>query len=104
AHGTVPIVRATGGLADTVVDADPRTLADGTATGFAFSDPTPEALWQTIERALALWPDRAARVRLMRTGMSHDRSWSRTAREYTRLYEEIGRRARSRDIPQSARP
>ncbi len=40
AHGTVPIVRATGGLADTVVDASPRTLADGTATGFCFSDPT----------------------------------------------------------------
>ncbi len=36
AHGTVPIVRATGGLADTVVDATPQTLADGTATGFVF--------------------------------------------------------------------
>ena len=58
AHGTVPIVRATGGLADTVVDANPRTLADGTATGFSFIPTTPEALWQTIERALMVWEDR----------------------------------------------
>ena len=47
AHGTVPIVRATGGLADTVVDANPRTLADGTANGFSSAIPTAEALWQT---------------------------------------------------------
>ena len=59
AHGTVPIVRATGGLADTVVDTNPRTLADGTANGFVFAEADPPALWQTIERALALWPDRA---------------------------------------------
>ena len=53
-------MRATGGLADTVVDANPETLADGTANGFVFAEPTPQALWQTIERALALWPDRDA--------------------------------------------
>ena len=44
AYGTVPIVRATGGLADTVVDATPEALADGTATGFAFREATPAAL------------------------------------------------------------
>ena len=60
AHGTVPVVRATGGLADTVIDASPENLANGTATGFVFIEPTPPALWATIERALALWPDRAA--------------------------------------------
>ncbi len=102
AHGTVPIVRATGGLADTVVDANPRTLADGTANGFSFTDPTPQALWQTIERALALWPDRDAWVELMRNGMNADWSWNRSAREYTRLYEEIGRRVRSRNTPPNA--
>jgi starch synthase len=92
----VPIVRSTGGLSDTVVDANPRTLAEGTATGFCFSDPTAGALWQTIERALTLWPDRDAWLKLMRTGMGQDWSWDRSAREYTRLYEEIARRARSR--------
>ena len=59
AHGTVPLVRATGGLADTVVDANPQTLAAGTANGFVFAEANPQALWLTIERALALWPDRA---------------------------------------------
>jgi starch synthase len=97
AHGTVPIVRATGGLADTVVDANPRTLADGTANGFRFAEPTAQALWQTIERAMALWPDRDAWLKLMRTGMNADWSWDRSAREYSRLYEEITRRLRSRN-------
>jgi starch synthase len=96
AHGTVPIVRATGGLADTVVDANPQILADGTATGFSFHDATAEALWQTIERALELWPDRDVWVELMRTGMNQDWSWDRSAHEYTQLYEEIARRVRSR--------
>lgn len=100
AHGTVPVVRATGGLADTVTDATPSTLADGTATGFCFTEPTAAALWQTIERALALWPDRDAWTRLMRTGMRQDWSWDRSAREYTRVYEEIGRRVTSRNAPQ----
>ncbi len=107
AHGTVPIVRATGGLADTVVDANPRTLADGTATGFSFIEPTAEALWQTIERALALWPDRDAWVKLMRDGMSADWSWDRSAREYSRLYDEIAPRRlpkpRSPSVPSRSR-
>ena len=79
-------------------------LADGTATGFTFTDPTAEALWQTIERALALWPDRDAWVKLMRTGMNADWSWDRSAREYTRLYEEIARRVGSRSARPSVRP
>ena len=50
AHGTLPIVRATGGLADTVIDATPEHLADGTANGFVFRDETPDALWSAIQR------------------------------------------------------
>ena len=97
AHGTVPVVRATGGLADTVVDANPENLADGTANGFVFAEATPQALWSTIERVLALWPDRETWLRLMRTGMNADWSWDRSAREYVRLYEEIRRRVGFRD-------
>ncbi|HEX8203088.1 MAG TPA: glycogen synthase GlgA [Isosphaeraceae bacterium] len=94
AYGTVPIVRATGGLADTVVDAEPRSLADGTATGFVFREPSPRALRGAIDRALALWPDRPAWMRLVGAGMQADWSWDRGAREYVGLYEEIhGRRA-----------
>jgi starch synthase len=102
AHGTVPIVRTTGGLADTVVDANPRTLANGTATGFCFTEPTPQALWPTIERALALWPDRDAWAKLVQAGMKADWSWDRSATEYVRLYEEIRRRIRSRNYPPEA--
>jgi starch synthase len=96
AHGTVPVVRATGGLADTVIDANPRTLADGIATGFVFDDATPAALWSTIERVLALWPDRENWLKLMKTGMTADWSWERSAREYVRLYEQIRDRVESR--------
>lgn len=92
-HGTVPIVRATGGLADTVRDVTPETLADGTATGFVFEEPTAEAFRAAIGRALALWPDRPAWSRLVRTGMRGDWSWERSARLYGELYQEVRDRA-----------
>jgi starch synthase len=97
AHGTVPLVRSTGGLADTVVDTTPATLADGTANGFVFREPSASALWQTTERALALWPDRNAWLQLMATGMKADWSWDRSAREYVQLYAETVARVASRD-------
>lgn len=96
AHGTAPVVRGTGGLADTVVDADPTALAEGRATGFVFQDPTPGALWGAVERALALYRDREAWTRLVRAGMSEDWSWDRGAGQYERLYHEIQRRATAR--------
>jgi starch synthase len=99
AHGTIPVVRATGGLADTVVDASPENLANGTATGFVFIEPTARALWATIDRVLALWPDRANWLKLQRTGMTTDWSWERSARDYVGLYQEIQRRAAERSAP-----
>jgi starch synthase len=99
AHGTVPLVRATGGLADTVVDATAKTLADGTANGFAFIEPTKEALWGAIERALETWASRETWLKLVHTGMQADWSWDRSAREYDLLYQEILRRIRGRNSP-----
>jgi starch synthase len=96
AHGTVPVARATGGLADTVVDAYPETVDSGRANGFVFTEANPEALWQAIERALALWPDQESWLTLVRTGMSADWSWRHSAREYEALYQEIQRRVKSR--------
>ncbi|HWE40727.1 MAG TPA: glycogen synthase GlgA [Isosphaeraceae bacterium] len=96
AYGTVPIVRATGGLADTVVDATPEALADGTATGFAFREATPRGLRAAIDRALALWADPAAWERLAMTGMQADWSWDRSAAAYAALYDEIRRRRSAR--------
>lgn len=98
AHGTVPIVRATGGLADTVVDATPQTLADGTATGFVFREPNARELRATIDRALALWPDRELWNRLIQNGMRGDWSWDKSAEQYARLYEVIRERAAARAL------
>lgn len=93
AHGTVPIVRATGGLADTVVDATPANLAAGTATGFTFHEPTAEALRAAIDRALELRRDPESWWRLVQNGMRADWSWDNSARAYETLYEEVRRRA-----------
>ncbi|WP_165224954.1 glycogen synthase GlgA [Aquisphaera insulae] len=93
-HGTVPLVRATGGLADTVVNLDPWTLGNGTATGFSFVEPTAGSLWNAIETALATWENRSVWEALVRNGMKADWSWEHSARDYVRLYEEIARRVR----------
>ncbi len=87
-YGSVPIVRRTGGLVDTVCDCTPETLAAGTATGFLFDDPTPEALGGCIERALELYRDAASWKRLMAAGMSQDWSWESSAKRYLELYAE----------------
>ncbi|MCX7418107.1 MAG: glycogen synthase GlgA [Planctomycetia bacterium] len=94
AYGTLPIVRATGGLADSVVGATSETLASGTATGFSFRDHEPEQLWQQLDWSLKLFDDKPAWRRVQRAGMSRDWSWSRSAREYVALYERaLARRA-----------
>lgn len=87
-YGTPPVVRATGGLADTVIDATPTTLADGTGNGFVFREPAPEALWQAIARAATAWRDRRTWRRIQQNGMRCDFSWKVAAREYIALYKE----------------
>src|SRR5262249_44559739 len=89
-YGCVPVVRATGGLADTIVDCTPATLAAGTATGFVFGPYTPAALRGALERALELYrqhPEQLAQVQ--RTGMRQDWSWERSAAEYQKLYSRL---------------
>jgi starch synthase len=94
-YGTVPVVRATGGLADTIVDASEANLAAGTANGFSFVPYTAAALNQALQRACSLFAHPEAWRRLQRTGMLQDWSWQRSAREYLKLYEETLARARS---------
>jgi starch synthase len=86
-YGAPPLVRRTGGLADTVVDANAATLAAGTATGFAFDAETPDGLLAAIQRAVALYGDRASWRRMMRQAMTRDFSWAAAAREYMALYQ-----------------
>ncbi len=88
-YGTVPLVRRVGGLADTVVDATAASLADGTATGFAFDEESPQALLSTIARAAALFREPAAWQRIVRRAMTRDFSWEAAARRYLALYREL---------------
>lgn len=94
AYGTPPIVRATGGLADSVVGTTPETLSDGTATGFSFRDHDPDQLWQQLDWALKLFSDKRTWRRLQLHGMSRDWSWNRSAREYVALFEKALARRR----------
>jgi starch synthase len=88
-YGAPPLVRRTGGLADTVVDANAVTLADGSATGFAFDDGTPEALLGAAERAIELYGDPPSWRQVMRQAMSRDFSWDAAARQYLALYRDL---------------
>jgi starch synthase len=83
-YGTVPIVRATGGLDDTIEPWDART---GRGTGFKFTDYTGEALLATIKQALLAYRDPSSWQMLMKNGMSRDFSWGASAREYGKIYE-----------------
>src|SRR6202045_545083 len=98
-YGALPLVRRTGGLADTVVDANAVTLAEGSATGFAFDEESPEALLEAASRAVALYADRASWQRVMRQAMTRDFSWDAAARQYKALYTRLmaGRAAAQQD-------
>jgi len=83
-YGTVPLVRRTGGLADTVQNFDPVT---GTGTGFTFDEYSPQALLGTLRWALGVYPDRQTWRRIQDAGMRLDYSWDASARQYVRVYE-----------------
>jgi starch synthase len=88
-YGTPPVVHATGGLADTVVDCNENTLAAGTANGFVLTEPTPPALLAAIERAISVWRDRARWRELQRNGMRLDFSWDAGAQRYREIYDRL---------------
>jgi len=83
-YGTVPLVRATGGLYDTVKNYDAAT---GEGTGFTFDDYSLEALLGTLRWALGVYEQRDAWRRLQRAGMQQDHSWDSSARAYVKVYE-----------------
>ncbi len=88
-YGTVPVVRRTGGLADTVVDATDENLLEGTATGVMFDAPTSAALAASLRRALALYHEPRTWRSLMQAGMRQDFSWKRSATQYVALYRQL---------------
>jgi starch synthase len=85
-YGTVPIVRATGGLDDTIEPWDART---GKGTGFKFIEYTGEALLATTKQALLAYRDQASWQVLMRNGMNKDFSWGASARDYGKVYDRV---------------
>jgi starch synthase len=101
-YGTLPIVRRTGGLADTVERYDE---ALGTGTGFSFDDLTPDALRNTIGWALSTYHDRPDHFRAMqRQGMLRDWSWQRAATSYAQLYLDAYQRRRGHPFASPAAP
>jgi starch synthase len=83
-YGTVPLVRATGGLFDTVRNFDPDT---GTGTGFTFDEYSPQALLGTLRWALGVFQDGRAWKNIQAAGMRQDHSWDASARRYVEVYE-----------------
>ena len=88
-YGTLPLVRRTGGLADTVVNASHDAIVEDRATGFSFDDPTAPALAGTISWVCGLWRDRALWAQLQRRAMAQDFSWDRAAVDYVALYRDL---------------
>jgi starch synthase len=88
-YGTLPLVRNVGGLADTVVDADERAIAAGTATGFAFAAATARDLLAAIQRAEQLFRAPDVWLNLMQQAAAQDFSWGRAAVEYGAIYERL---------------
>lgn len=88
-YGAVPVVRATGGLDDTIDEWDPGQRS---GTGFKFHGYAPQDFLGAIDRALAIFPNKEAWQRIMRNGMAKNFSWTRPAREYTEVYAEVVKR------------
>ncbi|HLE40104.1 MAG TPA: glycogen synthase GlgA [Nitrospirota bacterium] len=88
-YGSVPLVRKTGGLADTVESYNSKT---GQGTGFVFNEYSPLALIAALRRALAVYRNREKWTSLMRAGMKQDFSWARSAKEYVKLYRKALRK------------
>jgi len=85
-YGTIPVVRATGGLKDSVGEFD---VVAGTGNGFAFRSYDSAALLDAVDRALAVYHRKDLWAALMGNAMAADYSWGRSAREYLRLYERL---------------
>jgi starch synthase len=82
-YGTIPVVRATGGLEDTITPFNPQT---GTGNGFKFAAYTPKAFLRALQKAIGLFHNAGAWRKLRTNAMKEDFSWDRSARSYLELY------------------
>lgn len=88
-YGCLPVVARTGGLADTVIDANPAARAAGVGTGFQFSPVALPALVAAIDRTCDLWSSREEWTRLQTNGMAQDVGWARSAAAYKAIYGDL---------------
>ena len=88
-YGTIPLVHATGGLIDTVVDCSPETLKDGTASGFQFHDLSPDTFFEGIKRVIAAYQNKDLWQQLQKNGMRKDFSWKTSAATYREIYQRL---------------
>ena len=98
-YGTIPVVRSTGGLRDTVVDATDDTLSGETATGFVFEGVTGNDMVHCVGRAVALYQQPMAWRKLQRQAMAQDFSWAGPARQYLALYQSLVPRRDCSPVP-----
>jgi starch synthase len=89
-YGTLPVVARTGGLADTVIDANAAALAVGAATGFVLDAVSPAGIAAGIDRVCAAYADRKLWQGMMRAAMRQPVGWEVSARAYGALYEALG--------------
>ena len=88
-YGTTPIVRHTGGLADTVIDASDENIEQGLASGFQFEHATAAELSRACERAISIYRQQPkAWKKIITTGMKQDFSWKQSAKHYLELYQD----------------
>jgi len=96
-YGCLPLVGRTGGLADTVIDANEAAVAEGVATGFQFAPIAAGPLGDAIDRACDAFADKALWAKMMRRAMRGDVGWDRSAAAYRALYEDLtGKRPEDR--------
>lgn len=87
-YGTLPVVRRTGGLADTVTDATRATIMNSSATGFAFDEISRDGLLSGVSRALAAWHEPLIWQRMQKTAMGRDFGWESSAAKYVSVYKD----------------
>ncbi len=88
-YGCIPLVARTGGLADTIIDANEAALAAGVATGVQFAPVTADAFRRAIRRILRLYSDQRLWSQMQKQGMKSDVSWNRSAVSYVELYQRL---------------
>jgi starch synthase len=88
-YGTPPVVRRTGGLADSVCDTHEESLLDGSATGFIFDEADADTLLQTIQRAIRAFRNGSQWQQIQLNGMTRDLGWDSSARAYRDVYRSL---------------